>query len=366
MTAYHLLKQSLHYFLIDFGMILNDKKVAYASYSSNLDAPGDRRRFIFYANERNIKFERADTKFIYDVVYLTYGCDLGAWISYKKRNPSVKIIFELIDSYLLQSSNALTTLKGPVRFIMGHESKLFLNYKSALTEIISLSDAVVCATDIQKNMMSGLNRNIHISLDYFQNDIKVRKKDYKTKKKIKIVWEGQPYWVKNLILLNNVFKSLNFDFEVDVITDVTANYYLGLKKIETSKILKKLNCEYNFIQWDKENISSLLADCDLAIIPIDPTDSFSHYKPENKLLFFWEIGLPVLTSNTPAYNRVMEQAGLDCTCSTFDDWRVMIERFAFSEESQKKILVDRAASYLKKFHSKELILNKWDLIFKSV
>ena len=347
-------------------MILSEKKVAYASYSANLDAPGDRRRFVFYAKERNIKFERADTQFIYDVVYLTYGCDLGAWIAYKKRNPSVKIIFELIDSYLLQSSNILTTFKGPVRFLMGHESRLFLNYKSALNEIISLSDAVVCATEMQKNMMSRFNKNIHISLDYFKNDIKVRKNDYKIKNKIKIVWEGQPYWVKNLILLNNVFENFDFDFEVNIITDKTANYYLGLQKIETSKTLKKLKFKYNFIPWQYENISNLLADCDLAIIPIDTSDSFSFNKPENKLLFFWEIGLPVLTSNTPAYKRVMDLAGIDCYCSTFDDWQEKIKRFTDSDESQIKILVDQADSYLKKFHSKELILNKWDLLFKSI
>ena len=80
-------------------MIASGAKVAYSPYSDNLDAPADRRRFVFYANEREIKFERADSKCIYDIVYLTYGCDLGVWIDYKRRNPSVKIIFELIIRY---------------------------------------------------------------------------------------------------------------------------------------------------------------------------------------------------------------------------------------------------------------------------
>jgi len=348
-------------------MNVSEVKIAYVPYGDNFDTPADRRRFIFYASERKIEFERADSKCIYDIVYLTYGCDLGVWIDYKRRNPSVKIIFELIDSYLLQRPNILTLLKGPIRYILGYESKFFLNYKSALHEVISLSDAVVCSTELQKNDLLYLNKNIHVSLDYFGKDISLNKKNnYKVGEKIKLVWEGQPYWAKNLLLLNDIFKNLEYDFEIKILTDRTANYYLGLRKLEVSKILSKLKCQYEFIEWNRETFVSLISDCDLALIPIDPSDSFSINKPENKLLFFWEVGIPVLTSDIPAYKRVMDMAGIDWYCTSELEWCKKIENFFKSDENLRKEISSKASSYLDKFHSKDLILAKWDLIFNSL
>lgn len=344
----------------------SEKKVAYASYSKKLDAPGDRRRFVFYAGERDIKFERADPQFNYDIIYLTYGCDLGAWIDYKRRNPAVKIVFELIDSYLLQDASILTAFKGLVRFFVGRESKLFFNYKSALIEIISICDAVVCSTDLQRNNLLQFNENIHISLDYFSNDIITHKKCYRTGPKIKLVWEGQPYTVANLLLLNEVLDEIKDSVELYIITDLTAEYYLGLHKVKTVNLLKRLNCNYNLIPWSRDIISAVVSNSDLAIIPIISEDSFSYNKPENKLLFFWEMGIPVLTSDTPAYKRVMDQAGLDYYCSSTEGWLQKIERFARSNESYKQGVVDVANSYISTFHSKEVILAKWDLIFESL
>jgi hypothetical protein len=345
----------------------SNKKIGYASHSKNLDAPGDRRRFIFYAKEKNIQFEIADTRCIYDIVYLTYGCDLSAWVDYKKRNPSVKIIFELIDSYLLQKQNILTILKGPIRYFLRYESNLYLNYKSVLIEIIRISDAVVCSTELQKNDILKYNKNIHISLDYFSLDIlSYKKNNYKTNSTFKLVWEGQSFWVANLISLNNVFKKIDYNFEIKIITDKKASYYLGLRKKLVKNILKNLKCKFEFIEWNRETVSYIISDCDLAIIPIDTSDSFSNNKPENKLLFFWEIGIPVLTSDTPAYKRVMDIVGLEYYCSSDLEWKNKIEKFMKSDEFYKKKHIAAAREYLNNNHTKDLILKKWDLIFNSL
>ena len=354
----------------------NDVKIAYVPYSKNLMSPGDRRRFAFYANERQIKYELADPKNIYDIVYLTYGCDLSAWIAYKKKNQSVKIVFELIDSYLFEDDSLLmkshmskkiqTALKGFIRYAIGRESKFFFNYKSALLQMISISDAVVCSTDLQRNDLLKLNNNVHISLDYFSDDITTHKKTHKVGSKIKLVWEGQPYTASNLVLLNEVLKKIKNNVEVYVITDATANYYFNLYKVKITKILKEFKFNYHFIPWDKENISNIIASCDLAVIPIVPGDDFVWNKPENKLLFFWEIGIPTLTSNTPAYKRVMDIAGLDFYCSSSNEWLNKIQNFSNSSESYKQNIVDISSRYISKFHSKEGVLKKWDLIFESL
>jgi len=347
-------------------MNLNDQKIAYAPYSNKLNLPGDRRRFVFYANERKIKYEKANINELYDIVYVTYGSNLSAWITYKKKNPTVKIIFELIDSYLIQNDSLLTRFKGFIKFITGKENRFFFNYKSAITEMISLSDAVVCSSDIQKADILKFNKNVHVSLDYFSNDISHYKKDYKTNSKIKLVWEGQAYTAANLALLNEVLGNIKDDVEIYVITDPSASYYLNLYKVKTKKILKNLKFNYHFVPWQQENISKIIANCDLAVIPIIPGDTFSWNKPENKLLFFWEIGIPALTSNTPSYKRVMDIAGINLYCSSADEWIDKINYFSNSKDSFKKEIANISSKYIKKYHSKEVVLQKWDFIFESL
>jgi hypothetical protein len=105
-------------------------RIAYAPYSNDMEGPGDRRRFVFFARARCIEFELADTNVVYDIVYLTFGCDLSSWILYKKRNPSVKLIFEMVDSYLLENANFVSAFRGIVGYVLRKESNLSLNYKS--------------------------------------------------------------------------------------------------------------------------------------------------------------------------------------------------------------------------------------------
>jgi len=344
-------------------MNFSNLRIAYAPYSNNFGAPGDRRRFCFYAKNRQLKFELADPRNIYDIVYLTYGCDIAAWLEYKKKYPKVKIVFELIDSYLLEKYTPLTALKGFVRFMTGRESRIFINYKAALKNIISISDAVVCSTDLQKADLNTLNKNVHVSLDYFSDDIIFQKKNYETESKLRLVWEGQSYTVCNILFLNDVFKSLACPIELYIITDIVTSYYNGLYKVETKNLLKELRCNYVLIPWGRDKISEIVSGCDLAIIPIIKNDIFALSKPENKLLFFWEMGIPVITTDTPAYQRVMDQAGLNYYCSVVQEWVEKIEEFVDLDKHSRERLAKKANDYVNEFHSKEIILMKWDEIF---
>ena len=167
-------------------------------------------------------------------------------------------------------------------------------------------------------------------------------------------------------MLNDVFKRLACPIELYIITDVVASFYNKLYKVKTKKLLKNLKCNYVLIPWDQVKISEVVAGCDLAIIPIMKNDIFALNKPENKLLFFWEMGIPVITTDTPAYLRVMDQAGLDYCCATTEDWVGKIERFVGLDRYARKELVEKTNDYINRFHSKEIILNKWDQIFASL
>ena len=111
----------------------------------------------------------------------------------------------MIDSYLLEDISVLTIFRGLARFISGKESALWLNHKAALREMISIADVVVCSTRAQMENMLSLNKNIHISLDYFSNDITKHKISLKNDERLKLVWEGQAHTVNNLLLLNQIY-----------------------------------------------------------------------------------------------------------------------------------------------------------------
>ena len=110
------------------------------------------------------------------------------------------------------------------------------------------------------------------------------------------------------------------------------------------------------------NVKSYASQSIFAIIPIDTNDRFADLKPENKLLGLWTLGLPVLFSDTQAYKRVAVQAGLDSACLTSKDW-------AFALENHKSLLDEKylqlAGKYVSYFHSKEVLIDKWDYVIKA-
>ena len=341
-------------------------RIAYAPYHKDLVAPGDRRRFLFYVNERAIRFELADPSEIYDIIYLTYGCNISVWIKYKNNNPCVKLVFELIDSYLLEGISGLSLYRGVARYLLGKESALWINYKTAFRKIISIADAVVCSTCAQKADMLRLNNNIHISLDYFSNDITHYKKSFESSGKLKLVWEGQAFTADNLLLLNEVFSELRDGIELYIITDPVVKAPLSIFDVKTNRLLRAIKCQYHLLDWNKSSFSEIVSNADLAIIPIASNKPMMWNKPENKLLLMWEIGMPTLTSDTPAYKRVMDEAGLDCYCENPDDWLKKIQEYIGSSKEYRRTISAKANSYLQSFHTKDQMLMNWDGIFESL
>jgi len=341
--------------------------IGYAPYNIDCTSPGDRRRFIFYANEKKIKFNLADPLEYYDVIYITYGSDLSYWLKYKKENPNVKLVFELIDSYLLEKTSLLTILRGFIRYISGKESFFYFNYNKLLNKFLVVADAVVCSTYAQKLEILKYNKNVHISLDYFSDDINFHKTQANNNiKKIKLVWEGQAYTVENLLLINSVLEKLKNKIELHIITDPIIKFPFKIFNRKTKNILKSLACQYYIHDWNRIDFCKIISICDLAIIPISYNNSMMWNKPENKLLLFWEIGIPTLVTNTPAYQHVMTIADLKFCCATSDEWIEKIENYIISSIEDKKIAIQKSNFYIQENHNKELILKKWDNIFDSL
>ncbi|MFZ1527331.1 MAG: hypothetical protein WAT19_01180 [Ferruginibacter sp.] len=348
-------------------MNLSAYKLGYFPNTPDLQRPGDRRRFVFYAREKNVSFQIASPKQQYDIVYLTMGCNIAAWLRYRKQNPGVKIIFEIIDSYVLEKPGLLNLARGLVRWLAKKESKLFLDYKKAMLSMVKCADAVVCSSGTQQQFLLKYNNNVHVSLDYFLDDINCFKTSYASPgNKLKLVWEGQAYTVHNLLVLKNVLKNLSEKIELHIITDPEVIFPFKIFNKKTKDILSGIACDKYFYTWQKESFAKLLSQMDLAVIPIGSHDALHWNKPENKLLMLWQTGIPTLTSNTPAYTKVMNTANLQFLCSTEEEWTRKIEQYMEMDEQSRMAHFSKATQYLNNHHTKEIILKKWDAIFESV
>lgn len=338
-------------------------KVGYFPHNKTLRHPGDRRRFVFFAREMGIPFEVANAGNEYDVVFLTSSCNVSEWVAYKKQHPRTRLIFELIDSYLLEQGNLKMFLKGTARFVTGKDKRFFLDYRKAFIEIIRIADAVVCSTPVQKELIEQYNKNVFVSLDYFENEIQELKTEHAVGKKIKLVWEGQSYTVENISILRNALRHLEKEIELHIITDRLIPYPLGISK-KTKTILDKLGVPYHFHEWKFDTFSAQAIRYDLALIPLDHKKDIMWHKPENKLLFFWQSGLPAVTSASPAYVRVMDAAGIKMYADTPKEWEEKILHYKFMRENERDALLEKMKAYIEAHHTREIILNQWKRIFQ--
>jgi len=180
------------------------------------------------------------------------------------------------------------------------------------------------------------------------------------------VWEGQAFTVHNLLKIKDVFKRLADKVELHVITDPVVVFPFKIFNKKTSSILSQIECDQYFYEWRKDTFSKIITEADLAIIPIGANDELHWNKPENKLLLFWQIGIPVLTSPTPAYSKALKSAGLPCLCDEVNDWIDKIEDYIKMNDAQRIEWVEKANVYLANTHTKEMILQNWDKIFLSL
>ena len=124
---------------------LKQLRIGYVPLSRNLDKPGDRRRFVYYARSRNLPFEIAKPAEKYDVVVVSQSADLSIWSEYDKGG--AKIVYDFIDSYLAVPRNSVKgRLRGFAKYISGQSRRPRLNHWKALESMCARADAVICTT----------------------------------------------------------------------------------------------------------------------------------------------------------------------------------------------------------------------------
>ncbi|MFO0594776.1 MAG: hypothetical protein U0228_05715 [Myxococcaceae bacterium] len=338
-------------------------RIGYAPYSQALTQPGDRRRFVHWARARGVQYELASPEREYDVVVISNAADLTRWA----RMPRGKLVFDFIDSYLaVPKTDWRGALRGTAKFLSRQHAHLEPSYWKTLEAVCRRADAVICSTEEQRADISAFCANVHRILDVHTAATAVIKSDYRAAEPFKFVWEGLPYTLPLLFGLAPVLARLPRRWELHVVTNPSAPRFLGrFGRRDTVAELRAVFPSAVFHEWRDETFASTVTACDAALIPLDLEDPFTRGKPENKLLLFWRVGMPVVTSASPAYARAMEATGVPLTCRSPSDWAGALER-VMGDEALRREAGTRGRQFAESEHSEAKILARWDAVFASL
>ncbi|MGD0811218.1 MAG: hypothetical protein ABSA91_16150 [Acidimicrobiales bacterium] len=341
-------------------------RIGYSPYSLGLTEPGDRRRFPRYAAIKGLEFDvvKSVSK-DYDLVILSSKADIVAWSSLPRGGP--KLVYELIDSQLaLPKGDYKWKLLGTAKALTREIARPVFNYRNAIEAMCNRADAIVCGSPEQKVELEAFNGNVHDILDFNEEIGGEPKSDYEMRRRPVLVWEGLSYSVGHLRLLGAVLDELNAALDVRIITDpfvprIGAHYF----RMPTDRVLRQTFANCDLRPWEKQSMPALVTECDIAVIPIDLSDPVARSKPENKLMLLWRLGMPVVTSGTPAYRRCMQAAGLDNACDSTGDWA----------RALRNLLADRTArlsagvvgrEYVERYCGTPALVQRWDHLLASV
>lgn len=343
--------------------------IGYVPINPSLDPPGDRRRFPYYAIKRNIPFEVARPSRFYDVAVLSQAADLSMWSRCPKG--STKIIFDLIDSYLsIPPLNARSLLRGAAKFIARQNNRLRLNYRRAIQDMCRRADAVVCATEEQRQSILPFCSNVHIILDFHGEIAGVSKRDYSSSENVfHLVWEGLGSNARHLREVEPALRmfSRRRRFQLHVVTDMEYGRFLGGRFGKRSVLddLRGISPDITVYGWNILTFPAIVTKCDLALIPLPLRDPLCAGKPENRLLLFWRLGMPVLATSTPTHTRAMKACGLNTALTTQEEWQQALEYYSSSEPVRRQA-AQLGRSFAETHHSEERLLQRWDEVFRSI
>jgi glycosyltransferase involved in cell wall biosynthesis len=342
-------------------------RIGYVPCSNDLNVPGDKLRFCYYADKRNITFDIADPSKDYDLIILTERSDKSVWGKY--HNSNVKIVYDIVDSYLsVHHYDIKGMFRGLAKYLSGESRHLQLNYWKAIENLCRRSDAVVCGTDEQKNDLMKFCSNTHIVLDFTNSVVRKIKRDYSSGDVFNFVWAGLPYNIGTLFVVKEALRQLKPSYRIALHIVTNLQYYKYMGRYWQANAADLANTIYDNVylhEWDDETCSDIITACDLALLPAVLNNPFNAGKPVNRLLLFWRMGMPVVVSATPAYSRAMEQCGLPMVCWTRDEWSEILEKY-IKDKDARGDAGTRGRAFAEQFYNEETILAQWDNVFKSV
>jgi hypothetical protein len=345
-------------------------RIGYWPLTANLNSAGDRRRLVFWAEARGHTIV-TDLSQAVDVIVASEKSDFNSHYFSQEKIP---VIFDLVDAYLSPLNSIDDFARGLAKKLSGQISGYAKPFSQHVRDFCLNSNAVLCSSVEQAELIKPYNSNIHVILDshhelpFIEGGFNVSNLSNKNQ----ILWEGQPATIRGVRQISSILLQLTKE-NISALNFVTdEKYFQFLNKYiekDTSELLKKdlspISSFINVVPWTRDNLVSTARRCGVSMIPIDLSVPMHRLKPENKLLIMWRLGLPCLVSPSPAYIRVASEAGVNAVCEDPDTWlgnfRQLLNCPSYAREE-----VLRGQSYLLENHTRSLLLDKWDVAIESV
>jgi hypothetical protein len=345
-------------------------KIGYWPLTPTLNSAGDRRRLVFWANARGHSIITDQSQTV-DVIVASENSDFNSPYLAQNQAP---IIFDLVDAYLSPLNSSDDIARGLAKRITGHMSGAVKPYSHHVRDFCINSNAVICSSSEQELIIKRYNTNTHVILDSHDEIpfIDPPSSRNSISDNHRILWEGQPATIGGVKIISPALAKLSKtnSFNLDFVTDEKYFQFLN-KYIERStlSLLKKdlgqLIDLVNIVPWTPKNLVERAKASSIAMIPIDLSVPMQRMKPENRLLIMWRLGLPCLTSPSPAYIRVATQAGVSAVCNTLEEWFENFNKL-LGDPSYALNEITAGQNYLRENHNQNVLLKKWDLAFESV
>jgi len=344
-------------------------KIGYRPLSATLTAAGDRRRLLFWAKNRGHEIV-FDLDQRVDVIVASENSDFQSPYFTQK---GVPVVFDLVDAYLSPLNPWDDFARGLAKKLSGQITGSVKPFSEHVKNFCGTSTAVICSSPEQEAVIKPHNPNIHIILDSHDEipllDPRLTKRN--SQKELNVLWEGQPATIRGVKQISSILFLLSKenDLHFDFVTDEKYFQFLGkYLKMNTLQLMKKdlepIIDRIGITPWTPDNLVASAKKSLISMIPIDLTIPMQKLKPENRLLIMWRLGLPCLTSPSPAYIRVAGQAGVKAICN---DPKMWLENFGnlLSDPEFAREEVLRGQNYLHEHHNREALLKKWDRVIES-
>lgn len=194
-------------------------RIGYWPLSPSLSAPGDRRRLVHWAKARGHTIV-TDLNSSVDLMVASENADFNSPYFSKKNTP---IILDLVDAYLSPSSITHDIGRGFMKFSSGQLSGTIKPFSSQIADFCSRSNAVICSSIEQEELIKPYTKNTHVILDS-HDEIPFsdpREIEALTSAIPRILWEGQPATLAGVKTITPALlelskeNSLHFDFVTD-------------------------------------------------------------------------------------------------------------------------------------------------------
>ena len=345
-------------------------KIGYVPHSTDLEHPADRRRLAAWAVSNEIKLN-VENPLESDVLVLSSAANFGQWLS----RATQPVILDLVDGYMGEHPSFLKNFaRNFLRSLQGTSNLKWITYTRHLRAACQRSDAIIVASPEQRETILKYNSNVYVILDDHSELIVHRTREVtKTPKRPSsgnmkyLFWEGFGYTLKHFQLIAKELDAFlsQGNWRMYILTVPVFPRWGGfLGKMNSQTLIRKWFPNswerIEVVPWSLENVERFSSISEIAIIPINKNDKFGSLKSENKLLSMWQLGLPVLFSNIPAYLRVANASSQLSFCIDDEEWAAAFDSLVDSREQFASGDEERRL-YMSRFHTHEILMSQWSI-----